>query len=168
MSQPNEPDRTEEAGRVDLPEQVEPVGEAETAAIETGPGYAEAYSDERFWTKVKGALTAAGREVIHKALLLYYAYQHEDTPRWAKITIATALGYFIVPTDAIADLIPLVGYADDLGALVAALATVAAHVDDGVRAKADEKVERWFGADEPDGAVDVVETDAAPTPLTGD
>ena len=107
--------------------------------------YEDAFSENSFWDKLKRYAKAAGREVVEKALLLYYAMQEEKAPAWAKATIAGALGYFIVPIDAIADLTPAVGYADDLGVLALALAAVAAYINDDVRRKTAEKIENWFG-----------------------
>ena len=60
-------------------------------------------------------------------------------------TIAAALGYFIVPLDAITDLAPGVGYADDLGVLVLAVAAVATYINDDVRTKTAQKMNDWFG-----------------------
>ena len=65
-----------------------------------------------------------------------------------KATIAGALGYFIVPLDAIADITPAVGYADDLGVLALAIAAVAAYINDDVRRKTADKLEAWFGSDD--------------------
>ena len=110
--------------------------------------YEEAFSDSSFWSKLKSYAKSAGREVVEKALLLYYAMQEEKAPAWAKATIAGALGYFIVPLDAIADLTPAVGYADDLGVLALALAAVATYINDDVRHKTAEKIDAWFGNDE--------------------
>lgn len=110
-----------------------------------------AYSEEGFWNKLRRYATTAGREVVEKALLLYYAAQQEKAPAWAKATIAGALGYFIVPLDAVADLTPAVGYADDLGVLVLAIAAVAAYINDDVRAQARGKMRDWFGDDTPTG-----------------
>jgi uncharacterized membrane protein YkvA (DUF1232 family) len=110
--------------------------------------FKQAYSEERFRDKLGRYARSAGREVVEKALLLYYAAQQESVPAWARATIAAALGYFIVPMDAINDLTPAVGYADDLGVLVLAIAAVAAHIDDGVRQKAALKMKRWFGEEE--------------------
>ncbi len=107
--------------------------------------YEQAYSENGFWRKLKLYAKAAGREVVEKALLLYYAAQEEKVPRWAKATIVGALGYFIVPLDAIADLTPGVGYADDLGVLALAVATVASCINDQVRAKTAERMRAWFG-----------------------
>ncbi len=107
--------------------------------------YEQAYSDKGFWDKLKGYAASAGREVVEKALLLYYAAQEEKAPKWAKATIAGALGYFIVPLDAVTDLTPGVGYVDDLGVLALAVAAVAAYINDDVRARAAEKMRDWFG-----------------------
>ena len=110
--------------------------------------YAQEFSEGGFWTKLAKFALAAGKEVVEKALLLYYAFQNEDTPTWAKSVIVGALGYFIMPVDAIPDIIPVVGYADDLGVLVAALATVAAYITPEVKRQAQEKLAQWFGKDQ--------------------
>ena len=109
--------------------------------------YEHAYSEANFWEKLKRFAKAAGKEVVEKALLLYYAGQEEDAPAWAKATIVASLGYFIAPLDAIVDLTPAIGYADDLGVLALALAAVASYINDDVRNKAADKIERWFGTD---------------------
>lgn len=110
--------------------------------------YEEAFSESRFWRKLKKYATTAGREIVEKALLLFYAFQEEKAPKWAKATIAGALGYFIVPLDAIADITPAVGYADDLGVLVLAIAAVATYINEDVRNKTAARMKSWFG-DEP-------------------
>ena len=103
------------------------------------------YSEDSFWQKLLKFARTAGREVVEHALSLYYAAQEPDTPAWAKTVIYGVLGYFIFPVDAIPDLIPGVGFSDDLGALAAALATVAAHVTPEIKARAKEKAAEWFG-----------------------
>jgi uncharacterized membrane protein YkvA (DUF1232 family) len=110
--------------------------------------YEQAFSENGFWDKLKHYARSAGREVVEKALLLYYAMQEEKAPAWAKATIAGALGYFIVPLDAITDLTPAVGYADDLGVLALAIAAVAAYINEDVRAKTAQKMRDWFGEDD--------------------
>lgn len=110
--------------------------------------YSKEYSEEGFWKKVKKYALKAGKEVIEKALMLFYALQDKDTPTWAKTIIVAALGYFICPIDAIPDVTPVVGYADDLGALAAAFATVAAYIKEEHKQKAKETLKRWFGSGE--------------------
>jgi uncharacterized membrane protein YkvA (DUF1232 family) len=104
--------------------------------------YEKHYSDTRFWTKCKRVVRSAGREVVEKALCLYYAMLRPETPAWAKATIVGALGYFILPFDLIPDFIPFVGYTDDLAAILGALRTVAKFVDADVKEKAMRQVEK--------------------------
>lgn len=108
-------------------------------------GFEKEYSDASFWDKVVTFAKTAGREVIEKALWLYYAAQDPKTPAWAKTVIYGALGYFIFPVDAIPDPTPVVGYADDLGVLAAAVATVAMYITEEVKALAAQKLKDWFG-----------------------
>lgn len=122
-------------------------------------GFEKAYTENGFKDTLTRYAKTAGREVIEKALWLYYAARSPATPAWAKTAIYGALGYFISIIDAIPDLTPIVGYTDDLGVLVAALATVAAYITPDVKAKADEKLRRWFG--DPD---EMPETDSVQEP----
>lgn len=107
--------------------------------------YEKAYDDDGFWKKVMKYAKKAGSGVIEKSLQLYYAAQSPETPLWAKTTIYAALGYFISPIDAIPDVVPVMGYTDDLGVLTAAIASVAMYIDTDVKQKAKEKLEDWFG-----------------------
>ena len=55
-----------------------------------------------------------------------------------------------MPLDAITDITPAVGYADDLGVLALAIAAVAAYINDDVREKAKQRMQEWFGSDRSD------------------
>lgn len=107
--------------------------------------YSKHYDDDGFWSKVKKFALRAGAELIEKALTLYYTLKDSDTPKWAKATITGALGYFIVPIDAIPDITPVVGYADDIGVLALAIAAVAAHIKKEHVEKAKDMLKTWFG-----------------------
>lgn len=106
--------------------------------------YAGRYSEPRFRQKLARAAVAAGREVVEKALWLYFAAQRPETPRWARATVYGALAYFVLPVDAIPDLAPLAGYTDDLGVLVVAVGTIARYIDAGVKQQAAQLMARWF------------------------
>ena len=107
--------------------------------------YSREYSEESFSAKLATHAKVAGKDVIEKALWLFYAFKEEDTPKWAKATILGALGYLIAPIDAIPDLLPVAGYADDLGVLAVAVTTVVAHIDEKVKNLASAKLRVWFG-----------------------
>ena len=113
----------------------------EVYAIESASTH---YSEPDLWEKIKQFAKRAGTEVIEKVLILYYAAQSPDTPAWAKGLIYGALGYFILPVDAIPDAIPVVGFSDDLGVLVGALGAVAMSITPEIKALAKKKMSEWF------------------------
>lgn len=102
------------------------------------------YDDASFWRKLRKHGLSAGEKVLDPALRLYYAAQDKDTPKWARATIIGALGYFIFPVDAIPDVIPVLGYSDDLSVLVAALATTAAYIKEEHVQKSKNMLNKWF------------------------
>jgi uncharacterized membrane protein YkvA (DUF1232 family) len=106
--------------------------------------YSKAYSEKSLWEKIGSFALAAGRGTIEKVLILYYCLQDPDTPAWAKATIIGALGYFILPLDAIPDFIPTVGYADDLAGLAAATGAVLMHIKIAHKTLAKAKLSQWF------------------------
>lgn len=107
--------------------------------------YSRAYSENSLFDKIMCTAKKAGISVIYAGLILFYTLQKPLTPGWAKATIIGALGYFISPLDAIPDLIPVLGYTDDLGALVLALTVVVMYIDDEVKQKAKARLKDWFG-----------------------
>lgn len=112
----------------------------------------EYFNDVAFWNKLRTAQTA-GRKALKFALSMYYAATSPETPTWAKVVMAGALGYFILPLDAVPDFLPAIGFGDDLSALAMAAMTVASHISPVHQAKAEETLERWLGRE-----VTVVET----------
>lgn len=106
--------------------------------------YSKEYSESSFWDKVKKFASKAGVKVIYTALKLYYTMQSPDTPAWAKAVIIGALGYFIAPIDVIPDITPVVGFADDLGVLAAATASVVTNITPAIKAEAKRKTKEWF------------------------
>lgn len=102
------------------------------------------YSGADFWIKLKLSAKAAGRELVEKSLWLYYAARRPDTPLWAKTVVYSALAYFILPTDAIPDFIPITGYTDDMAAIATAVATITNYIDDEVKNLANKRLKCWF------------------------
>ena len=102
------------------------------------------YSEASFWQKLNTFARKAGREVVDKSLQLYYAAESPDTPTWARGVIFGALAYFVAPIDAIPDVTPGIGFADDLCVLIGAVSAVAAHITPEVKDQADKKMAEWF------------------------
>ncbi len=112
--------------------------------------YRHYFSPLRFWKKLSGLARELSSRTVYSALLLYYAYERKDTPKWAKRVILGALGYLLMPIDAVPDLTPILGYTDDVTVLAAALTTVAAYINDEVKQNARTKLSAWIPESEQD------------------
>lgn len=105
--------------------------------------YEKEYTEEGFWDKVKNVAKKAGKEVIYNALKLYYALKSDKVSATEKAAIIGALGYFILPIDLNPDVIPVVGYSDDLAVILATLKLLSC-IDEGVKKQAKAKLAEWF------------------------
>lgn len=107
--------------------------------------YSNQYTQQALIEKLKKNTVKVGQKLVYIGLLLYYTLQKDNVPLKVKATIVGALGYFIAPFDAIPDFLPLMGYTDDLGALMMALVAVSMYIDDEVKRKAKDQLISWFG-----------------------
>jgi uncharacterized membrane protein YkvA (DUF1232 family) len=107
--------------------------------------YQENYSESGLQRKIKSVARWAGAKVMYVVLLLYYVLQSPTISKADKGKIYGALGYFILPTDLVVDFLPIVGYSDDLAALMIALHAVASNITPEVKAQAKAKLSKWFG-----------------------
>jgi uncharacterized membrane protein YkvA (DUF1232 family) len=112
--------------------------------VSSDPPAPHGYSEESLRRKLSRHARTAGEAVVERALQFHYALQKPELPHWARARIVGALGYFVLPLDAIPDIVPGAGYVDDFGVLALAFLTVAGHIDDDVRAKARGQLRRWF------------------------
>jgi uncharacterized membrane protein YkvA (DUF1232 family) len=106
--------------------------------------FSKYYSEESLWEKIKKYSKAAGTKVVYAVLLLYYAMTDSKVSIKTKLFIAAALGYFILPTDAVLDLTPIIGYSDDLGVLLFALKQISTAITPEVKENARNKIGEWF------------------------
>ncbi|MFE8072088.1 YkvA family protein [Marinobacteraceae bacterium S3BR75-40.1] len=107
--------------------------------------YQGEYSESRFWDRVKHYSGRMGRKPLELALTLLYTLRDARTPAWCKTVIVGALGYFISLIDALPDLTPVLGYTDDVGVMLAALATLGLYVTPENRRKARDTTDRLLG-----------------------
>jgi uncharacterized membrane protein YkvA (DUF1232 family) len=75
---------------------------------------------------------------LRDAVAMYFCMLDEQTPPWAKAAIAASLGYFLMPVDAIPDVIVGLGFTDDAGVIATTITTVLAVVADRHRQQADK------------------------------
>jgi uncharacterized membrane protein YkvA (DUF1232 family) len=91
---------------------------------------------EKFWRTAK----RAARQIpfMDEVVAAYYCALDTKTPVRAKAILLAALGYFVLPADAIPDIVFGLGFTDDIAVLTAAIAAVRAHITPAHRAAAKE------------------------------
>jgi len=84
--------------------------------------HARHFSAGKFTSKLKH-ISGVG-QLVDQSSALYSLLRDPVTPRWVKATCLGALGYLVLPTDAVADFVPVAGYLDDAGMISAAIAAL--------------------------------------------
>lgn len=108
-------------------------------------GKEQHYTDEKFTNKLTASGGNLGQKAVYAALLLFEALKSSKLPTKTRLTILGALGYLILPADAVPDFLPAVGLADDAAIIVTALVTVYNMIDDDMRRAARDRMKSWFG-----------------------
>ena len=79
-----------------------------------------------FWRKLKRA--TARIPFAEQLLAAYYCAFDKATPLSVKATLVAAIAYFILPVDAIPDVLPVIGFTDDAAVLATAINLVASNI----------------------------------------
>lgn len=79
-----------------------------------------------FWPKV--GRVAARIPFADRMISVYYAARDPETPLAAKGIMMGALAYFVLPTDAIPDVLAGIGFTDDAAVITAVIATLGANI----------------------------------------
>lgn len=90
----------------------------------------------RFWQTFRRA--ARFIPFSEELVAAYYCALDPKTPHRVRGILLAALAYFVLPIDAVPDIIAAVGFTDDVTVLVGAIALVRAHITPAHRARARE------------------------------
>lgn len=99
--------------------------------------------ERRFWPKLRRSV--ARIPFADHLLSVWYAARDPETPAGAKGMMLAALAYFIMPVDAIPDVLAGIGFTDDAAVITAVVATLSAHIRSRHRAAAREALTRLAG-----------------------
>lgn len=91
-----------------------------------------------FWRKLRRV--AAHIPFAEDLLAAYYCAFDRGTPLQVKATLIAAIAYFVLPFDAIPDMLPMIGFTDDAAVLATALRLVTSHMRPEHRQAAQEKL----------------------------
>ena len=92
-----------------------------------------------FWAKLK----RVARQIpfAEDIAAAYFCTLDPNTPSRVKLVLMGAIAYFVLPFDAVADFLPLLGFADDAAIIAAAISQVAGAITPEHREKAREALQ---------------------------
>ena len=93
-----------------------------------------------FWPKLRKV--AASLPFVEDLLAAYYCAFDRDTPRHVQATLLGAIGYFVLPFDAIPDMLPMLGFTDDAAVVAGVFRMMAAHITPAHRETARQTIAR--------------------------
>ena len=96
-----------------------------------------------FWPKFRRV--AAKIPFADDALSVWYCARDPETPKAAKGLMMAALAYFVLPTDAIPDVLGVIGFTDDAAVFAALMAVVGKNLKPRHREAARGFLERMGG-----------------------
>ena len=110
--------------------------------IENAPQYERHYSDDKLWQKLKKFAGKWGEKLLYPAMMLYCMMKSPNVSLRDKAIIVGALGYLILPFDAVPDFIPMLGIVDDISAIMLTLKTLDKHLTPEIRNEAREQTDK--------------------------
>ena len=93
-----------------------------------------------FWPKL--GRVASRIPFADQVVAVYYAARDPETPMAAKGIMLGALAYFVMPIDAIPDVLAGIGFTDDAAVITAVIATLGANVRKRHREAAEKAIEK--------------------------
>jgi uncharacterized membrane protein YkvA (DUF1232 family) len=110
--------------------------------------YAKYFNDKQFHNKLFRLSGKLGSTMLYYLLVLYEMMLDKQIPLKTRLLFVAALGYFILPSDLIADFLPAIGYTDDLAFLTYAFASASDYMTPEIKEKAKAKLERLLNKKE--------------------
>ena len=111
-------------------------------SIETAPKYERHYNEDKFWQKLRKFAGKWGDKLLYPAMMLYCLLKSPEVSLRDKALIVGALGYLILPLDAVPDFIPMLGIIDDLSAIMLVLKTLDKDITPEIRKEAREQTDK--------------------------
>ena len=94
-----------------------------------------------------------GSKVVFYVIIMVTLIGDTKIPLKVRLVFMAALGYLILPTDLVADLLPAIGFTDDIAFLSFAISNAREYITPEVKDKAKEKMGQWIDKEAEDAEI---------------
>ena len=106
--------------------------------------YIDFYDELELFSMLKVAGKKLGSQVILYALIMVTLIGDSKIPMKVRLVFMAAIGYLILPTDIVADFLPVIGFTDDIAFLTYVVSSASEYITPEVRDRAKDKMEKWI------------------------
>ena len=115
--------------------------------------YVKYYDELQLTNKLKFVGKKIGSKVVFYVIIMAMLIADTKIPIKVRIVFMAALGYLILPTDLVADLLPVIGFTDDIAFLTYAVSSAKEYITPEVKDRAKDKLGQWLKEEAEDAEI---------------
>ena len=115
--------------------------------------YVKYYDELQLFDKLRFAGKKIGSKVVFYVIIMAMLIGDTKIPLKVRLVFVAALGYLILPTDLVADLLPAIGFTDDIAFLTFAISSAREYITPEVKVRAKKKLGQWIDAEAEDAEI---------------
>jgi len=115
--------------------------------------YVKYYDELQLTKKLKFVGKKIGSKVVFYVIIMAMLIADTKIPIKVRIVFMAALGYLILPTDLVVDLLPVIGFTDDIAFLTYAVSSAREYITPEVKDRAKEKLGQWLKEEAEDAEI---------------
>lgn len=98
--------------------------------------YIKHFDERKLFKKLKSLSGRLSTQLLYYIFILFYLISDKNVPYKTRIIFIAALGYLILPTDLISDILPGLGFTDDAAFIAYAISNASNYITPEVKEKA--------------------------------
>lgn len=115
--------------------------------------YIQYYDEIQLFDKLGVIGKKIGSKVVFYVLILVILISDTKIPLKVRLVFIAALGYLILPTDLVTDMLPAIGFVDDIAFLSYTISNAREYITPEVQNKARDKMNKWINKEAEDAEV---------------
>lgn len=107
--------------------------------------YSKYFNEQKLLKRLKSISGRLSIQLLYYIFILFYLVSDKSVPYKTRIIFIAALGYLILPTDFIADIIPGLGFSDDAAFIAYAISNATNYITPEIKNKAINRLAKLVG-----------------------
>ena len=122
--------------------------------------YVGYYDEGELKSFMKATAKKLGKHIVYYVMIMVTLIGDSKVPNKAKLTFMAAIGYLLLPTDLVADILPFIGFTDDIAFLTYVISSATDYITPDIKDEAKVKLKKWLSIDMEDADIIEEESDS--------